>query len=236
MTPREERDGWGKAEITFGAIGALGSILIPIALFVLGRQLTNQQQEQSDAQLKADRVERMLSHLASTNDYERKLTIKALGYLASVDQFPRELVSAVVEVASSDSHEDVSNTATAVLQTVRDSKEADAARVAQQGLDKLPPRVNVHVQASDPNADAAIADLKRDNVVVAVQQATAPPAAAATKTELSYYRKEDKDKAEEIARSLALKGIQAELRDRSQQVEAKTVRPRGFDLVIQKKE
>ncbi len=37
------RDSWGKAEVFFGAVSAVGSILIPPALFVIGNTLAERQ-------------------------------------------------------------------------------------------------------------------------------------------------------------------------------------------------
>ena len=71
----ETRDRWSKAEVIFGAVGALGSIAIPIMLFVVGNRIAARQEADSEAQLRADRVERMLGHLASTNADERRLAV-----------------------------------------------------------------------------------------------------------------------------------------------------------------
>ena len=40
----DTRDGWSKAEVIFGALGALGSIAIPIMLFVVGNRIAARQQ------------------------------------------------------------------------------------------------------------------------------------------------------------------------------------------------
>ena len=114
----DARDVWGKAEVVIGAVAALGSIAIPVALFVVGNGLSARQQEASAKQLEADRVERMLGHLASDKPDEKKLAVRVLEFFVSEDQFPAELLPAVVEIASSDTHEDVADTASDVLQKV----------------------------------------------------------------------------------------------------------------------
>ncbi len=90
----------------------------------------------------------MLAHLASDKPSERKLTVRVLGFFASENQFPPELVAPLVEIASSDAQEIVANSASEVLQYVADGKEPGVAQVATKGLETLPPRVNVHVSVN----------------------------------------------------------------------------------------
>jgi hypothetical protein len=227
----ETRDGWGKAEVIIGAVSALGSIAIPVALFVVGNGLSARQQEASAKQLEADRVERMLGHLASDKPDEKKLAVRVLEFFVTEKQFPGELLPAIVEIASSDTHEDVADTATEVLQKVAQTGEAPVASAAQRGLAGLPPRINFHPTQGDKNT-AAVADLAHSDVVVSSQAAsTAPPPAT---TELRYFRKEDLASAQQMAGKLAARGIKAQLRDLSQGVGMRAVRPRSFDLVIGK--
>jgi hypothetical protein len=126
----DARDAWGKAEVIISAVAALGSIAIPVALFVVGNGLSARQQEASARQLEADRVERMLGHLTSDKPDEKKLAVRVLEFFVTENQFPAELLPAVVEIASTDTHEDVADTASEVLQ-----------KVASQTSDKqTPPR------------------------------------------------------------------------------------------------
>jgi hypothetical protein len=228
----EARDVWGKAEVIIGAVAALGSIAIPVALFVVGNGLSARQQEASARQLEADRVERMLGHLASDKPDEKKLAVRVLEFFVSEDQFPAELLPAVVEIASSDTHQDVADTASEVLQKVAaQTSDKQAAATAQKGLAGLPPRVNLHpAEPGDKNAAAAVADLDHSGVVVASQAAGTTPAPAST--ELRYFRKEDAAGAQQMVGRLAARGIRAQLRDLSQQAGGRAVRPRTFDLVM----
>ena len=99
----ETRDRWSKAEVIFGAAGALGSIAIPIMLFVVGNRIAARQEADSAAQLQADRVERMLGHLASTNADERRLAVNVVRYFSGTAQaFPEDLIPMLIEVASAD--------------------------------------------------------------------------------------------------------------------------------------
>jgi hypothetical protein len=228
----DPRDGWGKAEIVIGAVSALGSIAIPVALFFVGNAFAERQRQASDRQLEADRVERMLTHLASDKADEKKLAVRVLEFFVSSHQFPAELLPALIEIASSDAHEDVAATASEVLLKVADSPEAEVASAARTGLSSLQPRLNVHAPAHDDRAAAAAAELSHADVVVTPQPpATAPPPA---KTELRYFRKEDAAQAQQMAGRLARRGIMTELRDLSQDVNARAVRPKNFDLVMGK--
>ncbi len=228
----DARDAWAKAEVIIGAVAALGSIAIPVALFIVGNGLSARQQEASAKQLEADRVERMLGHLASDKPDEKKLAVRVLEFFVSEDQFPAELLPAVVEIASSDTHEDVADTASDVLQKVAaQTNDKQAAAAAQKGLAALPPRVNLHPrEAGDKNAAAAVADLDHSGVVVSPQAATSAPAPATT--ELRYFRKEDAASAQQMVGRLAARGIRAQLRDLSQASGGRGVRPRSFDLVM----
>ena len=126
----ETRDGWSKAEVIFGALGALGSIAIPIMLFVVGNRIAARQEEDSEAQLQADRVERMLGHLASTNADERRLAVNVVKYFSGTPQaFPEDLIPLLIEVASADPKEDVAATASGALE-----------KLAQGGQGPPPPR------------------------------------------------------------------------------------------------
>jgi hypothetical protein len=228
----DARDGWGKAEVVIGAVAALGSIAIPVALFVVGNGLSERQQEASAKQLESDRVERMLGHLTSDKPDEKKLAVRVLEFFVSEDQFPAELLPAVVEIASSDTHEDVADTASDVLQKVAaQTHDKQAAAAAEKGLAALPPRVNLHpTDAGDKTTAAAVADLDHSGVVVAPQAAGSTPAPVTT--ELRYFRKEDAASAQQMIGRLAARGIRAQLRDLSQASGGRVVRPRSFDLVM----
>jgi hypothetical protein len=228
----DARDAWGKAEVIISGVAALGSIAIPVALFVVGNGLSARQQQASARQLEADRVERMLGHLASDKPDEKKLAVRVLEFFVTEDQFPAELLPAVVEIASSDTHEDVADTASEVLQKVASqTRDKQAAATAEKGLAALPPRVNLHpAESGDKSAAAAVADLDHSGVVVSPQAAGTTPAPATT--ELRYFRKEDQASAQQMIGRLAARGIRAQLRDLSQQPGGRAVRPRTFDLVM----
>jgi hypothetical protein len=222
------RDRWGKLEIIFGAVGAVGSVAIPVVLFFVGTGISERQRLDSDKQIEADRVEKMLTHLSSANADERKLTMRVLGFLVSENQFPAQLLPAINQMATADGHEDVANSAAEVLETATKSAEPRLAKAAQTALAALPARVNIHAPDS-ARSTAAAADLSHTDIVVA-QQATGPAVAPAT--ELRYYRNEDAHKAEELVQRLQTQGIKAKASDysKSQQM----ARPRSFDLVFGK--
>ena len=228
----ETRDGWAKAEVIIGAVSALGSIAIPVALFVVGNGLAERQRLASDKQVEADRVERMLVHLTSDKADEKKLAVRVLEFFVAENQFPAELLPAVVEIASSDRQEDVADTASEVLQKVAQGGDPRTSAAAEKSLAALPPRINFRPTGREDKSSAAVADLAHADVVVAPQAASNAP--APDTTELRYFRREDAASAQQVARKLAARGIKAELRDLSQSAGGRAVRPRSFDLVLGK--
>src|SRR5262245_35085009 len=166
----EPRDGWGKAEVIIGAIGAAGSIAIPIMLFVVGNQIAERQAEDSARQLQADRVERMLGHLASTNTEERRLAVSVVRYFSATEAFPEDLIPLLIEVAAVDPKEEVAATASITLEKVASEGRGAAAAAAKSALLKLPSRVNVSGPSDDARIAAATATAAQDNLVVMQQQ------------------------------------------------------------------
>ena len=229
----ETRDRWSKAEVIIGAIGAAGSIAIPIMLFVVGNRIAERQAEDSARQLQADRVERMLGHLASTNADERRLAINVVKYFSGTGQaFPEDLIPVLIEVASADPKEDVAATASAALERVAQAGHGNAAAAAKSGLSKLRPRLNVRAPHDDHRVAAATAvGSRRDGVVT--QQQAASAAELPRGTELRYFRKEDRAQAQQLAGELAQQGIKADVVDLSAKRDGES-RPRNFDLVLGK--
>jgi len=228
----DTRDGWGKLQVLMGVVSALGSVAIPVVLFVVGNRIADRQRLAAERQLQADRVERMLAHLASEKANEKKLAVRVLEFFVSEEEFPRELLPALVEIASSDAKEDVSATASAVLQRVAQSDNAQAASEAKRGLSSLPPRINLHAPASQGRrTESALSGLSHSDVVVAPQDTVLDPPA---QTQLRYYRKEDAVQARQMVQRLADSGIKAQPIDLSQSVGQQSIRPQSYDLVIGK--
>jgi hypothetical protein len=227
----ETRDGWGRVEVIVQTVSALGSIAIPIALFVVGSRLTERQRQDSEMQIQADRVERMLGHLASASGDERKLAIRVLQFFSNQHEFPAELVPVLVDIASTDSRKDVAATASAALENVARAPTSDVSVAAQKGLSTLPVRVNVQAPPKDRTAAAATASLSGNDVaVVPDPQSGEQPAS----NELRYYRREDAAQAQQIAGRLSKQGIAADVKDFSSSVGQGPVRPKSFDLIVGK--
>ena len=231
----ETRDGWSKAEVIFGVLGSLGSIAIPIMLFVVGNKIAARQEADSAAQLQADRVERMLGHLASTNADERRLAVNVVRYFSGTAQaFPEDLIPLLIEVASADPREDVAATATGALEKLAQGGQGPvAAEAARIGLGKIPSRLNVSGPREDERVAAATATVAQSNVVVTKHQADSV-ADLPQETELRYFRKEDQAQAQQIAGKLAQRGIRASVVDLSAAKKEGPSRPRNFDLVMGK--
>jgi hypothetical protein len=229
-TVAEARDGWDKIDITTKVLSALGSIAIPIAVFVVGNRLSARQQDQSVAQLRADRVERMMAHLVSQNPDEKKLAVRVCAYLANEQQFPAELMPMLAELATSDAREDVSASASDALQMAAQSPDQEVARLARKSLSSMPPRLNVHAQDPTPALTAATTNLAHQNVVVAVQK---DPTDTPEANELRYFRPQDADAAKQMVARLQQQGITAQAKDLSHSVsQTAPVRPQSFDLVF----
>jgi CO/xanthine dehydrogenase Mo-binding subunit len=154
-------------------------------------------------------------------------------FFVSEDQLPRALLPLLVELARSDNREDVADTAAGVVQRAEQSRHADVASQARAGLAAMPVRVNVHPSATTAaKAEDALLQLAHDNVVVAPQQQSQEPATGAT--ELRYFRREDAGAAHKVADSLAKKGINAEVKDWTQRIDHRPMRPKSLDLVFGK--
>jgi hypothetical protein len=146
------------------AVAAVGSIAIPLAIFLIGTRIADRQKDASDKQaeaqrlatdkqLQADRVERMLAHLASEKADEKKLAVRVLEFFVSERQFPAELLPALVEIASSDGKEDVAATASAVLQKVAEGPPTDKISVeAKKGERKISAKPNESPRSSSSRA------------------------------------------------------------------------------------
>ena len=170
----ETRDRWSKAEVIIGAIGAAGSIAIPIMLFVVGNRIAERQAEDSARQLQADRVERMLGHLASTNADERRLAINVVKYFSGTGQaFPEDLIPVLIEVASTDPKEDVAASASARPREVAQAGHGTPPWPPGPACPRSRPRLNVRAPHDDKRVDAATAVVARRDGVVMQQQAAA---------------------------------------------------------------
>lgn len=102
----DSRDGWAKLDV---ASKAIGSILIPLALFVASQRIASQQKENEnkrseqqriaqDSQRMADRATQLLKSLASRDTVERDLAMTVATYFGQQRQLPRELIPAMLQV------------------------------------------------------------------------------------------------------------------------------------------
>ena len=96
MADKDLRDTTQAVSAVFSTIG---SIAIPLMIFVVGNRIATAQRAAADKQVEADRVERMLAHLVSDKADEKKLTVRVLEFLVKEGQFPSELMPALIEVA-----------------------------------------------------------------------------------------------------------------------------------------
>src|SRR5262245_22060102 len=108
----EARDGWSKAEIIFTALGA---IVLPAALFIVGKRLAAQQESAAEAGRQAERLTVFLEPLASENPRERKLAIQVMGYLGENNQLPKELLPVLFGIVETDTNSEVAQEAVRAL-------------------------------------------------------------------------------------------------------------------------
>jgi carboxypeptidase family protein len=166
----EKRDGWVKLDIIAKAIAG---ILLPIIILIVGNLLTTQQQKANEARLQqqkeadrarldqqreadqaqhnADRVSVYLNHLASTNPNERKLALQAMAYLADNNQFPKELVGAVI-ASLDDKDKEVASVGTETLTQAAKSDPQIAQEIVKSAKNN-PNKANAITKAAQSSPD-----------------------------------------------------------------------------------
>ena len=125
------RDGWDKFDII---TKALGGLLLPALIFMLGSAYNPHQKEAEEARVKADRIALLLPHVTSANAKERTITLQVMGYLASTNQFPKELLPILLNGVN-DSDDAIATESAKVLATAV-TQDSSLARSVQDGAER----------------------------------------------------------------------------------------------------
>jgi hypothetical protein len=170
MENENSRDRWSKFDISAKALAA---ILLPVVIFYFtyqqqrSNELRLQQEKTSEerkleqqrmadlAQRNADRVTVHLNHLASNNPNERRLSLQVLSFFARNNQFPDELLAAVI-LATDDKDPGVANASSATLAQAAKSN-PETARAIVKASQSNPNTARVLSDAVTKNPDLATA-------------------------------------------------------------------------------
>jgi hypothetical protein len=223
----EERDGWGKAEVLFSALGA---VVMPIVLLVVGSWLTKQQESTAEATRQAERLTSLMQPLASENPRERQLAIEVAGYLADRGQLPLELVPVLVNIVKSDTDSSTAQAASQALARV-EQRTPQLRNEIQADFKELAARLYFHIgNESQREAAQRLASQLRAGpdalVIPGIQRIQGPG-----RSELRFFKKAERTQAEKIAERLRQLRVPVELRDLSGRYEtSEQIRPRHFEL------
>jgi hypothetical protein len=221
-----DRDGWSKAEVIFSALGAL---VMPVALLVIGGWITTQQEAAAEATRQAERLTSFLGPLASDNPRERRLAIEVAGFLAQKGQLPLELVPALVSIVQNDADSQTAQAASQALAQVEATNPQLRPQI-QTDLNALQARVYFHITNESQRAAAQRAASQlatgQDLTVPGIERAQGP-----NQSELRFFKKADRAEADRLAEMLKRLGVAAVVRDLSGRYDTSDkIRPRHFEL------
>ena len=118
----EPRDWWQKAEIVTRIVSSIAAIFLPIALLIVGNQLTKRQKDiessRQQAESKASRLTLLVEQLSSDNSKKIQLAIKVAEFLGKNDQLPGELIPALMEIIQGNSDKNISTKARESLENI----------------------------------------------------------------------------------------------------------------------
>jgi hypothetical protein len=209
----ESRDWWAKTEIITKIISSIAAVFLPIALLIVGNQLTEQQKKSEDlrqqAENRANRLPKLIEQLSSSNPTEKKLSVQVAVYLANQGQLPKELVPVLVAVANTDNND-----------VVRSEVRSSLINLAEQ-QPSLAPEINaelstlVYIQIANENqrekAKVIQSDLIKNGFSAPGIENVGDNVGAKPKildiTEVRYFRNEDKTQVGKIKKILKSNGI-----------------------------
>ena len=147
----EPRDGYDRYDRVLNTLDivlkAVGAILLPIIILIVGNQFTAQQKISDDnrldqqrvtdkAQHDADRMALLLTHLSSTNSKERLLTVHFIEYFTEVKQFPPELLPLILNSVDDGDQQVAAAASTVLAQAI--TKDADVAKSVANAAEANP--------------------------------------------------------------------------------------------------
>jgi len=134
-------------------VDVIAKLLIPVAIFVIGQQVSCQKDASDREQRRFDRNASLLKSLASKDENEKLITLATINYLIEKNDFPPELLSAVAAVASGDRTSP--STQTAQLTLEKAAKSEGLTTQVQTASMNVPTRVYIQFAAEDQRARAA---------------------------------------------------------------------------------
>jgi hypothetical protein len=224
----EPRDLWSKAEIICTALGA---IVLPMALFVVGNRLTAQQEAAAEAGRQAERLTALLQPLASENARERKLAIEVMGYLGQNKQLPVELLQVLLNIAKTEPDSSVAQDVSQAIARVERAN-PDLRTLIQSDLKTQQARLYFHINDESQRSPAQTLATQIANgqgldvLVPGIERVNGPD-----RSELRFFKKTDQAEAARIAQALARLGTAVSVKDLSARYESSDrIRTRHFEL------
>lgn len=209
----EPRDWWSKIEIITKIISSIAAVFLPIALLIVGNQLTEQQKKveisRQQAENSANRLPKLIEQLSSSNPTEKKLSIQVAVYLSNQGQLPKELVPALVAVANTDNSDVVRSVARSSLINLAEQQPLLAPEIKAE-LSTL-----VYIQIANENqrekAKVIQSSLIKSGFSAPGIENVGDNIGAKPEipkiTEIRYFRDEDKAQVDKIKNILESNGI-----------------------------
>lgn len=199
----KKRDPWEIFEIV---VKSLGVALVPVVIAYLGHIISNQQKTM-------EQISRFANQVASDKARERLVAVIMLGHYAKKGDLDPALQFALAKIAETDPDAEVAKAAASVL-SEKDKQEISKAR----------PRVYIHIAADSRRAQASELRDKLVNdghyAVGQIQLVKAGP----TSTQVRYFRSEDLNGAEKLAKEV---GGKVEIKDLSKYYSEDRI-PKGY--------
>ena len=191
-------------DLAFKLIG----IVVTVYLFRLGNEIKKEQDRFNIEQKGFDRAITLLKSFVSENPSERYLAIKYSEMLNQRDSFPDEVIIYVKDLLSKDTVSQNIEAANELLQAVNqkaeDQQDKKTLEFLNDQLSEIDPRVYIHIRDESMRRifKDLIALLEKENFTMpGIQRVTHQY----SKTELLYFKKTEREKAEEIAAILRQK-------------------------------
>ncbi|MCH7801905.1 MAG: hypothetical protein IIC24_10245, partial [Chloroflexi bacterium] len=88
-------------ENTLNLVTAVGAILVPIAVLVIGQLFRSSQERSNRARREVDQLANFIGHLSSDNSTRRKLAYVALKHIREQDQVLAALLDVMTNISMS---------------------------------------------------------------------------------------------------------------------------------------
>ncbi len=213
------------------------TILVTIGIFLLGQQYTKRQKAREEEQKKLDRVTALLPYLSSDKDRSQIFGIAVANELNKRGELPNGLLAVLLKIYEENGpSSDVGGAAATLLNsTISNPKVPEETREeVRKALSQ--PSGNVIIRrpvGSEALATSLAGKLGTRQVNVSRDVLESAPA----RSELHYFRPQDKPAADSVARVLKAEGTTVQVKDLSNVVQRKGVQipARQFELQLAKR-